>query len=116
MVRHLHRGIIFATLLLWQAGIAFAMVPRDSTVGSAASCHAHVPNSTESVAQSGQSGGDNKPACCSTVLCKCGVAPGAVTLTIATPRSVIASSPASSDLTAAPPITARASDPFRPPI
>lgn len=116
MARHLHRGIIFATLLLWQVGVAFAMAPRDSTLGNAASCHAHVPNSTDSVAQSGQSGGDNKPACCSTDLCKCGVAPSAVTLTVAAPRSVIASNPASSDLPDAPPITRHASDPFRPPI
>ena len=132
MNRRIHRGALFATLLLWQLGFAMASqgsvieaVPADAANGLSAHCHVqpqlvvakHAARATvDVVTRANGSGQNGKPACCAPDSCKCGGAPASAATTSA-------GSPAFMALPLHPPpafgallIAQRASSPFRPPI
>ena len=132
MNRRIHRGALFATLMLWQLGLALtsqgsvvAAVPAGAANGLSAHCHAHPHSvtiddaataSTDAVALSEASATNGKPACCNADACKCGGAPaGAATASSGAPAFMALPfhpAPASGALL----IAQRASNPFRPPI
>ena len=130
MMRRFHRGSVFATLLLWQAGLAldgtaFASMPGKAVGGSAAHCHASTTQSTaagvltagvHSPVLSDDSGATHLPACCGTDSCKCSAAGGSLAVSNAARREFSACKASPASALCAPRITERASTPFRPPI
>ena len=132
MNRRIHRGALFATLLLWQLGFAMASqgsvieaVPADAANGLSAHCHVHpqlgVANdaaraTADVVPRANGSGPNGKPACCAPDACKCGGAPASAAATSSGPLAFMAlplhPAPASGALL----IAQLASNPFRPPI
>ena len=132
MTRRFRRGTVFATLLLWQAGSAFALdgsalssMPGTAVNEKAAHCHApaNAPmaagdstTGAHTFVSSDDSAAKDQPACCVPDSCKCSAAPGGLAVSNCALRgcSVLKALPAS--VPKAPPITERASSPFRPPI
>ena len=132
MNRRIHRGALFATLLLWQLGLAMtsmgsviAAVPADAANGLSDHCHVHPPlvvakdaaRATADVLTRANGRGPNgKPACCTPDACKCGGAPASAVTAGSEPPAFMAlplyPAPASGALL----IAQRASNPFRPPI
>ena len=132
MKRRFHRGTVFASLLVWQAGLAlasqgsaFASMPDESVTGFAAHCHAPAHHSmaggssttgTDTAVLSDDSGAKGQPECCTTDACKCGAAPGGLAMSNVAPRRFTTLKSPPARVPDAPPITQRASSPFRGPI